>query len=122
MKYTGLNTQIWTNNFKSVVLLILFPAVIFVLVWLFIFFIQPQQEYRIAYSNQAFIKAIPWVLIGVLLWFVIAFFAHSKMIEKATGSAPLSRKENKRIYNLVENLCISSGMTMPKINVIDDDL
>jgi heat shock protein HtpX len=58
---------------------------------------------------------------AVLLWFTIAFFSHSKMIEKATGSSPLSRKENKRIYNLVENLCIASGMQMPKINVIDDD-
>jgi heat shock protein HtpX len=58
---------------------------------------------------------------AVLLWFTVAFFSHSKMIEKATGSAPLSRKENKRVYNLVENLCIGSGMPMPKINVIEDD-
>jgi heat shock protein HtpX len=121
MKYTGLNTQIWSNNFKSVVLLILFPVVIFILVWLFIFLIPQEQEYRFAYSNQTFIRIMPWVSMAVLLWFTIAFFSHSKMIEKATGSSPLSRKENKRIYNLVENLCIASGMQMPKINVIDDD-
>jgi len=121
MKYVGLNTQIWTNNFKSVVLLILFPLVVFGLVWLFIYFVQPQPEYRIANSNQTFMQIIPWVSIGIILWFVIAFFSHSKMIEKATGAAPLSRKENKRIYNLVENLCIGSGMPMPKINVIDDE-
>ena len=33
----------------------------------------------------------------------------------------LERKDNKRVYNLVENLCIASGMVMPKINVIEDD-
>ncbi len=121
MKYVGLNTQIWTNNFKSVVLLILFPLVVFGLVWLFLYFVQPQAEYRIANSNRTFMQIIPWVATGILLWFTIAFFSHSKMIESATGSVPLSRKENKRIYNLVENLCIGSGMSMPKINVINDD-
>jgi heat shock protein HtpX len=121
MKYIGLNKQIWSNNFKSVLLLILFPAVIFALVWIFIFLVQPDPEYRIASSNQTFIRTIPWISVAVLLWFTVAFFSHSKMIEKATGSAPLSRKENKRVYNLVENLCIGSGMPMPKINVIEDD-
>jgi heat shock protein HtpX len=121
MKYIGLNKQIWSNNFKSVLLLILFPAVIYALVWIFILLVQPDPEYRIASSNQTFIRTIPWISMAVLLWFTVAFFSHSKMIEKATGSAPLSRKENKRVYNLVENLCIGSGMPMPKINVIEDD-
>jgi heat shock protein HtpX len=43
------------------------------------------------------------------------------MINSATDSKPLERSENKRVYNLVENLCISRGMTMPKVRVIDDD-
>lgn len=43
------------------------------------------------------------------------------MINAATDSKPLERSENKRVYNLVENLCISTGMTTPKINIIDDD-
>jgi len=43
------------------------------------------------------------------------------MIATATASRPLERKENKRVYNLVENLCISTGMVMPKINIIEDD-
>jgi len=121
MKYVGLNKQIWNNNIKSVILLILFPAVIMGLVWLFAFFIQPSGEYSLTAANQMFSRTIPWVSIGVLVWFAIAWFSHTSMIEKATGSKPLSRKENKRIYNLVENLCIGSGMPMPKVNVIEDD-
>ncbi|MBE0674080.1 MAG: M48 family metallopeptidase, partial [Bacteroidales bacterium] len=50
----------------------------------------------------------------------IAWFSHTTLIARATGSTPLSRKENKRIYNLVENLCIGSGMPMPKVNIIED--
>lgn len=120
MKYAGLNTQIWNNNLKSVVLLILFPVVILGLVWLFVFFIQPTPEYRIAGANSMFIRSVPWVVIGVMLWFIIAWFSHTTLIARATGSTPLSRKENKRIYNLVENLCIGSGMPMPRVNIIED--
>ncbi|MBE0677619.1 MAG: M48 family metallopeptidase [Bacteroidales bacterium] len=121
MKYAGLNKQIWNNNLKSVVLLILFPVVIMGLVWLFIFFIQPPEQYSVMSANSVFVRTVPWVSIGVLTWFAIAWFSHTTMIEKATGSVPLNRKENKRIYNLVENLCIGSGMSMPKINIINDD-
>ena len=63
----------------------------------------------------------PFILIGVAIWFVIAYFANTLIIRLATGSHPLERKENKRVYNLVENLCMSQGMSMPKINIIEDD-
>ena len=121
MKYVGLHTQIWKNNIKSTVLLILFPAVIFLLVWLFLYFLSEQPVQRIYYTNQNFLKFIPWVSIAVFTWFLIAFLFHSSMIRKATGSVPLERTENKRVYNLVENLCIGAGMKMPKINLIEDD-
>lgn len=55
------------------------------------------------------------------IWFVIAYFFHNKMIERATSSEAMSRKENPRVYNLLENMCISQGMAMPKLNIINDD-
>lgn len=121
MKYIGLHTQIWENNIKSVLLLILFPFIILGLVWLFIFLLQDQPEVRLDNTNYYFLQSVPWVAIGVMIWFIIAWFTHSSIIEKATGSVPLNRNENKRVYNLVENLCIGSGMKMPKINIIEDD-
>jgi len=121
MTYIGLNRQIWNNNLKSVTLLILFPVVILGLVWLFIFLVQQAPDARLEVANSMFVRSAPWVVAGVGLWFIIAWFSHASLIERATGSAPLSRKENKRIYNLVENLCIGSGMPMPKINIINDD-
>jgi heat shock protein HtpX len=122
MKYVGLHTQILRNNFKSVILLILFPAVIILLVWIFFYFITEQQQAQHLYfTNTSFLKYIPWISGAVFLWFIIAYFSHTAMIKKATGALPLERKDNKRIYNLVENLCIGSGMSMPKINLIEDD-
>jgi heat shock protein HtpX len=121
MKYIGLNSQIWNNNIKSVILLILFPLVILALVWLFVFLVQPASDLRLETANDMFLRSIPFVIAGVGLWFIIAWFSHTGMIERATGSSTLSRKEHKRIYNLVENLCIGSGMPMPKVNIINDD-
>lgn len=117
MAYVGLHGQIRSNNFKSMLLLIGFPAVIVGAVWLVIFimndFIWGQ------YQTEDFLKILPLILGGVAIWFVIAFFFNSKMIELATGSHTLDRKNNMRVYNLVENLCMSQGRRMPKIQIIE---
>lgn len=108
----------------------MFPVVFVVLTWLFFFlsvsqsknFSTETESYDLIQSvNYGFLHTIPWVFVGVIVWFTIAWFSHSAMISKATSSKPLERKENKRVYNLVENLCIATGMSMPKVNVIEDD-
>ena len=43
------------------------------------------------------------------------------MIKKATKAHTLERKDNMRVYNLVENLCMSKGMKMPIVHVIESD-
>ncbi len=69
--------------------------------------------------NYRFITYIPFVAAGVIIWFLIAFAMHSSLIQMATSSHPLERKDNMRIYNLTENLCMSVGMKMPKLFVIE---
>ena len=120
MKYVGLQTQIWNNNLKSTILLVMFPLVILGLAWLFFYFTR-QEYHTISDVNYTFLRAAPWLIAGVLIWFLIAWYANTSMIRRATGARPLERKENKRVYNLVENLCITLGMRTPKINIIEDD-
>ena len=55
------------------------------------------------------------------LWFCIAFLFHQSMIDYATGSEGVSRKEAPRLYNLLENLCISRGIPIPTLKIIDDE-
>lgn len=118
MKYVGLQTQINRNNTRSALLLIAFPLLIFVAVYAFCFFMfQPNWEE----VNYNFISYIPFVAGGVLIWFLIAFASHSSLIQMATNSKPLERKENMRVYNLTENLCMSVGMKMPKLYIIESD-
>jgi heat shock protein HtpX len=122
MNYIGLQSQIWRNNTRSVSLLLMFPVVFYLLTWLFFYFLSFKMEsHTIEDINHEFLIAVPFITIGVLIWFTIAWFTHSSMIRAATDSRPLARNENKRVYNLVENLCISAGMTMPSINIIEDD-
>lgn len=71
--------------------------------------------------NPLFINALPYTMGIVLIWFLIAFWMNTSIIKAATGAKPLDRRENKRVYNLVENLCMANGMKAPKINIIDDN-
>jgi heat shock protein HtpX len=120
--YVGIQTQISRNNTKSILLLLGFPLLILGAVWVFYYFMMADQTGHrdVDEINDMFLSTIPGVLIAVGIWFAIAFMFHNAMINRAAGSRPLSRKENMRVYNLVENLCISKGMKMPKVNIIED--
>jgi heat shock protein HtpX len=118
MQYVGLSHQISRNNRNSFLLLIAFPALLLAMFYAFFFFAGNQTTDD---TNQNFLQTMPFVLIGVAIWFLIAWAGHSAFIRMATGSKPLERTENKRVYNLVENLCISQGMVTPKLYIINDD-
>ncbi|HMK26805.1 MAG TPA: M48 family metallopeptidase [Chitinophagaceae bacterium] len=118
MQYVGLTKQISRNNRYSLLLLITFPALLLAMFYIFFFFADKQDPDA---TNLHFLRAMPFVLIGVGIWFLVAWAGHASFIRMATGSKPLERTENKRVYNLVENLCIQQGMTMPAIYVIEDD-
>src|SRR5258706_2712945 len=118
MKYTGLQHQISRNNRNSFFLLIAFPLLLLGMFYVFFFFVDKQDEELV---NQHFLTAFPFVLIGVSIWFLVAWTGHAAFIRFATGARPLERMENKRVYNLVENLCIQQGMPMPSVYIIDDD-
>jgi heat shock protein HtpX len=61
----------------------------------------------------------PLVFLGAGLWFVVAFFMHGAIMRAATHAQPVTRAQMPRIYNMLENLCISRGIPMPKFEVID---
>ena len=125
MQYVGIHTQQARNNFRSILLLCLFPCLVLLLTFLFcillaLFSADSSGALNIWEQSQLSIRQLaPFLLGGVAIWFVIAYYANTSIIQFLTGSRPLERKENKRVYNLVENLCMSQGMPMPKVNVIE---
>src|SRR5580693_5474790 len=67
------------------------------------------------------IGALPWATVGTVLWIFIAYKFHQSMIDAITGGREVSRAEQPRLYNLLENLCISRGIAMPKLKVMDSE-
>lgn len=125
MKYVGLSAQIRKNNRNSILLLIAFPLLLVAMAWLLALVILQNESSDNVYSYppnpyETFLRILPFVVVGTGIWFLIAWFAHAAMIRMATGSKPLERRENKRVYNLLENLCINAGMQMPKLYIIED--
>ena len=133
MKYVGMHSLIRRNNRRSVLLLLAFPAILLGAVWLFMaainYFSHSSGYDERGYSQNfldtqelstSFMSVAPWVLLGVAIWFVIAYFANTSMIRHATGAMPLARRDNPRVYNIVENLTMACGMPMPQVNVVND--
>jgi heat shock protein HtpX len=116
MSYIGLQEQIRKNNMRSMLLLTAFPLLVFLAVYAVIFFVV---DTDFSEANYFFLQSIPFVLLVVGIWFAIAYFSHSSMINLAAGSHTLERKEHMRVYNLTENLCMSVGMTMPKLQIME---
>jgi heat shock protein HtpX len=112
MKYVGLQSQIWNNNLKSTILLIMFPAVLLGLSWLFIYLTMP--EYSTTEVNRTFLGVAPWITAGVLIWFLIAWYANTAIIRSATGARPLERRENKRVTTWLRTSALQPECRCPK--------
>jgi len=126
----GLQTHIWSNNWKSVLLMAGFPVLLLLLTYaLFLLFAgfagyssgpDPVAGYFI-WAGQALAQAWPFAIAGAILWFGIAYAFYQSIIDAATGAKKVERSAEPKLYNLLENLCISRGITMPALRIIETD-
>jgi heat shock protein HtpX len=121
----GLYTHIQKNRRRSVVLLI----GLFFLVYLMVFagallgraFTEEAPlDYLLVQAWRDLIVAAPFATAGTVIWVLIAYRYHQAMIDALTGGRDVTRMEQPRLYNLLENLCISRGIPMPKLKVMND--
>lgn len=59
-------------------------------------------------------------LIGSLIYVSITYYSGSKMALSINRAQEIQKKDNPRLWRIVENLSITNGMPMPKVYVIDD--
>ena len=121
----GLYTHIRSNRRRSIALLI----GLFFLVYLMVFagallvgaLFEGDLPFDVIVSHALdhMIVALPFATIGTILWMLIAYRFHQRMIDAVTGAHGVTRKEEPRLYNLLENLCISRGIPMPKLKIMD---
>ena len=66
----------------------------------------------------------PWVAVWTVLiatvYAVIQYFVSGSVATMMTGAEEITKKDNPRLYNIVENLSITTGLPMPKVYVIND--
>lgn len=144
MTVIGLQTAIWSNRLKSLLLLILFPTLIFG-VFFGVFYVtgssfkevpppantqsnHPRTK-KVLMSQSEYLAEIfqttasTFVFVGpvILIWALISFMFHRQIIFAFTDAQPITRKEYPELYNIVENLCISRGLPVPNIGILEDD-
>ncbi|RAI43260.1 M48 family metallopeptidase [Rhodoplanes roseus] len=122
----GLYTHIQSNRRRSIVLLIGLFCLVYVLVYAGALAGEAMTTnaslpWLLAKARQDFIVAFPFATFGTGLWIAIAWRFHQAMIDAVTGGHEVTRQEQPRLYNLLENLCISRGIPMPKLKIIDSD-
>src|SRR5260370_38699172 len=78
-------------------------------------------DYYLAAAARGLIRAFPYATGAAVLWIVIAYFFHQSIVDALTGGEAVTRQQQPRLYNLLENLCISRGIPMPKLKIIEDD-
>ncbi len=115
----GLQTHIWNNNIKSVLLLTGFPVLLVLMLWVGAYLYHATEADAFARSLRVLTTSWHFAFIAAAIWFSIAFFKHQHLIDAASGAYHVTRNAQPKIYNMLENLCISRGIPMPKLAIID---
>jgi heat shock protein HtpX len=141
----GLTAWRSSNNTKSILLLAAFPALLLLLLGVMSFIwgammeggrygngYGPWQEFGLhsilgtgtPLDFALSVVATWWpVVLGIAaVWLMIGYVFNDAIIHLATGARPVARTEQPELYNLLENLCISRGLQVPKLYIIDTDV
>jgi heat shock protein HtpX len=123
----GLYTHIAANRTRSMVLLASLFLLVYVIVYAGALIIEvvhypgAPADYYLRIALRDAIRTLPFSTGAAALWIVIAYFFHQKIIDAVTGGTDVTRQEQPHLYNLLENLCISRGIPMPKLKLVDSD-
>jgi len=99
--------QIAANKRKTFLLMVVFVLFVGALGWLF----------GLYWGDPSITK---YVLIGALVYVLISYYSSSKLSLAVNGAKQIAKRDNPRLYRIVENLAITDGLPMPKIYVIEE--
>jgi heat shock protein HtpX len=127
----GLQSHIWSNNSKSLLLMAGFPLLLAAMTYgLFLVYAgfagesapaSVEQLGPFIWAAEALAQSWPFALIGAAVWFVIAYLFYQGIIDASTGAHKVERTAEPRLYNLLENLCISRGLKMPSLRIAETE-
>lgn len=101
-------SQIAANKRKTFLIMAFFIAFVTGLIWIL-------NQY-FGGSTGVFYGGI----IGAFIYVIFTYYSGSKMALAMNGAKEIQKRDNPRLYRIVENLAITNGLPMPKVYVIDD--
>jgi len=107
------------NQRKTTLLLIWFPVVLLLIFWVVLTLFFTDTGSWNDWWNLT-MKYFPIVLVGLGIWGAVSFYMQKDIMFWLSGAKPITRKDNPEVYNIVENLCISKWLPMPKIAIMDE--
>ena len=107
------------NQRKTVLLLILFPVSLIIIFWVVLSLFFTETGSWEEWWNMT-LEYIPIITIAMIIWGVVCFVRQKDIMFWLSGAKPITRKENPEVYNIVENLCISRWLPMPKIAIMNE--
>ena len=123
MRAFGLKTWIWNNGWKTGLLLAGFPVLLALICFALGLLIVAgeAQSFRQGVQDAARIipAVLPVVLVVTAIWFAIAWAWNQRILDLITGAHPVTRQGEPRLWNALETLCISRGLGMPRLAVIE---
>jgi heat shock protein HtpX len=122
----GLYSHIQSNRRRSIILLVGLFFLVYVLVYAGALVaeglsVDADINTLLQLAWLDFLKAAPFATVGTLVWVVIAYYFHQNIIDALTGGREVQRKDEPRLYDLLENLCISRGIPTPKLKIMESD-
>jgi heat shock protein HtpX len=100
-------SAIAANKRNTLLIMAVFIGIIGAIGWAFAYV---QGNLSIAYG----------VIAVAAVYALIQYFLAAKLATMSTGAQEIEKKDNPRLYRIVENLAITSGMPMPKVYIIPD--
>lgn len=101
-------SAIAANKRRTVIIMALFVAFVVLIVWIF--------DKFLGGSTGLFYGA----LIGSLLYATVTYYAGAKMALAVNGAREIQKRDNPRLWRIIENLSITDGLPMPRVFIIDD--
>lgn len=102
-------SNIAANKRKTVIIMAVFLAFISGLIWVFDM-VYARGSTGVFYGG----------LIGAAVYVLITYYAGSKMALALNGAKEIQKRDDPRLWRIVENLSITNGTPMPKVYIMDD--
>ena len=105
-------TQVSTNRIKTWLIMCFFALFITLVIYVFTKALGFDSPSALGFS------AVAMIIAGIMNYF--SYYFSDKVVMAISSAKQIKKSDNPTLFRTVENLCIASGLPMPKIYIIDD--